>query len=89
MNILQSTQIMVSLALNVQKNTDGAITLKVFNILSLTSFLFLIWQFGQFLNTSKSGLYLLISDLFQVGVIIGKVFSIGINSLVYGVGGVV
>lgn len=87
MNLLQSTQIMVNLSLNVTKNCDGDVTLRVFNILAITPFLFLIWQLGQFIAMGKSGLSLMLGDLLQAIVIIGKLLSIGFNSFAYGVGG--
>ena len=80
--IMQSTQVAISLSVNVIVKDDTGIRLLAFPIVFLTG-LFL-WQVLQHFQSLKIELAVLVSDLSETLSFTSKVLAIVFNSLVYG-----
>lgn len=82
--IMQSTQVAISLSVNVIVKDDTGIRLLAFPILFLTGLFLFLWQVLQHFQSLKIELAVLVSDLSETLSFTSKVLAIVFNSLVYG-----
>lgn len=83
---LQSTSYSVNLAVNVVRKDDNGLHFTVYALCSLAPILFTLWQLSGWLTSALVGWTALAGDVAQVVNVANKVFTIGLNSLAYGVG---
>jgi len=84
--IVQSTQIAVSLSLNIQVQNENDTHLMTLRLVPLTTLFFALWSIRQSWSRFWFELAMMIDDIIGRLSIAGKVVSIGFNSLVWGMG---
>jgi len=84
--MMHSTQVSVTLALNVITQDDTRRQLVIVPIVALTPVVFAAWQLSVWLTSALVGWLALVDDIGQAAAIGCKVLAIGCNALAWGVG---
>ena len=84
--IIQSTQLAVSLSLNIQVQNEHDTRLVTLPLVQLTTLFFWLWTVRQIVTRFRFELILLVRDITDTLDLTGKVFVIGLNSLAFGFG---
>ena len=84
--LMKSTQICVTLALNVQVQHHNETRLMALPLIQITWLVFVLWSFWESIFRLRSELSLFVNDLKAAVMFTGKVLTIGLNSLAFGLG---
>lgn len=78
-------EVNVSLSVVVTRQDDASMSFSVWPLLPLTALLMLLWNIGLLVNKTIFTLAMLRADVTEFLDLTGKLLSIGINSLAWGV----
>ncbi len=81
--LLQSTQVKVTLSVNLEINTPTGTELVTLPLLPLTWLIMAIWQTRLFVGRGKYALVIFRQDFTQAAAFTGKMFTITFNSWVW------
>jgi len=84
--IMRSTQIGVTLSLNIQVRNDNDAQLLTFNLVHLTTLFLWLWSIWQTLGRFRFEFSMLVNDMTNAVIFVGKIIVIGFSSLAYGMG---
>jgi len=84
--LMQSTQVSVTLALNIITQDNTRRQVSIMPLVTLTPILFIFWQLCAWLTAAGAGLSALVGDLAGAVTVTGKMLAIGVNALAFGVG---